>query len=140
MGLIDVILNLAGVLLWLSWRSLRSDPLVTTSPATLVGTLRRAEPQRLKGWQLLAGLAVLLLLRALLYRQIGPAAARLAATRPAPGWEQSRAIGNTAAWQAVDSAKHCAPLAPICVLTGILGRDGRGRRASKEWGSANTRL
>jgi uncharacterized protein YggT (Ycf19 family) len=74
MGLIDVILNLAGVLLWLSWRSLRFDPLVITSPATLVGTLRRAEPQRLKGWQLLAGLAVLLLLRALLYRQIGPAA------------------------------------------------------------------
>ena len=74
MGLIDVILNLAGVLLWLSWRSLRFDPLVITSPATLVGTLRRAEPQRLRGWQLLAGLAVLLLLRALLYRQIGPAA------------------------------------------------------------------
>jgi uncharacterized protein YggT (Ycf19 family) len=74
MGLIDVILNLAGVLLWLSWRSLRFDPLVITSPATLVGTLRRAEPQRLRGWQLLAGLAVLLLLRALLYRQIGSAA------------------------------------------------------------------
>lgn len=74
MGLIDIILNLAGVLLWLSWRSLRFDPLVITSPATLVGTLRRAEPQRLRGWQLLAGLAVLLLLRALLYRQIGPAA------------------------------------------------------------------
>ena len=74
MALIDVILNLAGVLLWLSWRSLRFDPLVITSPATLVGTLRRAEPRRLRGWQLLAGLAALLLLRALLYRQIGPAA------------------------------------------------------------------
>jgi uncharacterized protein YggT (Ycf19 family) len=74
MGLIDFILNLAGILLWLSWRSLRFDPLVITSPATLVGTLRRAEPRRLKGWQLLAGLAALLLLRALLYRQIGPAA------------------------------------------------------------------
>jgi len=74
MGLIDVILNLAGVLLWLSWRSLRFDPLVIASPATLIGTLRRAEPQRLRGWQLLAGLAVFLLLRALLYRQIGPAA------------------------------------------------------------------
>ena len=74
MALIDVILNLAGVLLWLSWRSLRFDPLVITSPATLVGTLRRAEPQRLRGWQLLASLAALILLRALLYRQIGPAA------------------------------------------------------------------
>ena len=57
MGLIDSILNLAGVLLWLSWRSIRFDPLVKTSPATLVGTLRRAEPRRLKGWQFLAGLA-----------------------------------------------------------------------------------
>ena len=74
MGLIDFILNLAGVLLWLSWRSLRSDPLVKTRPATLVGTLRRAGPHRMKGWLLLAGLAALLLLRPVLYHQIGPAA------------------------------------------------------------------
>jgi hypothetical protein len=74
MGLIDFILNLAGVLLWLGWRSIRLDPLVKTTPATLVGTLRRAEPRRLKGWQLLAGLAVLLVLRGTLYQQIGPEA------------------------------------------------------------------
>ena len=74
MGLIDFILNLAGVLLWLSWRSIRFDPLLRTTPATLVGTLRRAEPQRSRGWQLLAGLLTLLLLRAVLYRQIGPEA------------------------------------------------------------------
>jgi uncharacterized protein YggT (Ycf19 family) len=73
MGLIDFILNLAGVLLWLSWRSIRFDPLVKTTPATLIGTLRRAEPRRLKGWQFLVGLALLLVLRALLYRQIGSA-------------------------------------------------------------------
>lgn len=73
MDLIDFILNLAGVLLWLSWRSMRFDPLVKTTPATLVGTLRRAEPRRLKGWQSLVGLAALLLLRALLYRQTAPA-------------------------------------------------------------------
>jgi hypothetical protein len=73
MGLIDFILNLAGVLLWLSWRSMRFDPLVQTTPATLVGTLRRAEPRRLKGWQSLVGLAALLLLRAVLYRQTAPA-------------------------------------------------------------------
>jgi uncharacterized protein YggT (Ycf19 family) len=72
MGLIDFILNLAGVLLWLSWRSIRSDPLDKTRPATLAGTLRRAAPRRLKGWQLLVGLAALLVLRAVLYRQIGP--------------------------------------------------------------------
>jgi len=71
MGLIDFILNLAGVLLWLSWRSIRFDPLLKTRPATLIGTLRPAEPRRMKGWQLLAGLGVFLLLRAVLYQQIG---------------------------------------------------------------------
>jgi uncharacterized protein YggT (Ycf19 family) len=74
MGLIDFILDLAGVLVWLSWRSIRFDPLVKTTPATLVGTLRRAEPRRSKGWPHLAGLATLLVVRALLYRQIGPEA------------------------------------------------------------------
>jgi len=73
MGLIDFILNLAGVLLWLNWRSVRFDPLVKTTPATLVGTLRRAEPHRLKRWHLLTALGALLLLRALLYWQIGSA-------------------------------------------------------------------
>lgn len=73
MSLIDFILNLAGILLWLNWRSFAADPLSKTTPATLAGTLRRAEPQRLKGWHLLAGLVLLLLLRALLYWQIGPA-------------------------------------------------------------------
>jgi len=72
-SLIDFILNLAGLLLWLNWRSFGADPLSKTTPATLAGTLRRAEPQRLKGWHLLAGLTALLLLRALLYWQIGPA-------------------------------------------------------------------
>jgi uncharacterized protein YggT (Ycf19 family) len=74
MGLIDFILNLAGVLLWFSWRSMGMDPLTKTTPATLVGTLRRAGPRRLKGWQFLAGLAALLLLRAWLYCRIGPTA------------------------------------------------------------------
>jgi uncharacterized protein YggT (Ycf19 family) len=74
MGLIDFILDLAGVLVWLSWRSIRFDPLVKTTPATLVGTLRRAEPRRMKGWPYLVGLATLLVVRALLYRQIGPEA------------------------------------------------------------------
>ncbi len=71
MGLIDFILNLAALLLWLNWRSLRFDPLVRSTPATLVGTLRRAEPRRLKGWQLLVGLGALLLFRAWLYWALG---------------------------------------------------------------------
>ncbi len=74
MGWIDFILNLAGILLWLNWRSMRFDPLVRTSPATLAGTLRRAEPRRLKRWHSLAALGGLLLVRALLYWQLGPTA------------------------------------------------------------------
>jgi uncharacterized protein YggT (Ycf19 family) len=71
MGIIDFILNLAGLLLWLNWRSLRFDPLGKRTPATLIGTLRRAEPRRLRRWHLLAVLAGLLFLRAVLYWQIG---------------------------------------------------------------------
>jgi len=73
MGLIDFILNLAGLLLWLNWRSVRFDPLGKRTPATLIGTLRRAEPRRLRRWHLLAALGGLLLLRALFYWQIGSA-------------------------------------------------------------------
>ncbi len=71
MGIIDFILNLAGLLLWLNWRSLRFDPLGKRMPATLIGTLRRAEPQRLRRWHLPAALGGLLLLRAVFYWQIG---------------------------------------------------------------------
>jgi uncharacterized protein YggT (Ycf19 family) len=71
MGVIDFILNLAGLLLWLNWRSLRFDPLGQRTPATLIGTLRRAEPRRLRRWHLPAALGGLLLLRAVFYWQIG---------------------------------------------------------------------
>jgi hypothetical protein len=74
MALIDFILNLAGLLLWLNWRSVRFDPLGKRTPATLIGTLRRAEPKRLRRWHLLAALGGLLLLRAVFYWQIGSAA------------------------------------------------------------------
>jgi uncharacterized protein YggT (Ycf19 family) len=73
MALIDFILNLAGLLLWLNWRSVRLDPLGKRTPATLIGTLRRAEPKRWRRWHLLAALGGLLLLRALFYWQIGSA-------------------------------------------------------------------
>lgn len=71
MGAIDFILNLAGLLLWLSWRSMHLDPLVKSSPATLVGTLKRAEPRRLKAWQVSVLLSALIVMRALLYWLIG---------------------------------------------------------------------
>ena len=71
MGIIDFILNLAALLLWLNWRSLRFDPLGRRTPATLIGTLRRAEPQRLRHWHLLAAIGALLLVRAAFYWRIG---------------------------------------------------------------------
>jgi uncharacterized protein YggT (Ycf19 family) len=71
--LIDFILNVAGLLLWLNWRSIRFDPALRARPATLAGTLRRAEPLRLKRWHFLAGLGGLLFFRALFYWQVGPA-------------------------------------------------------------------
>jgi uncharacterized protein YggT (Ycf19 family) len=73
MTIIDFILNIVGLLLWLSWRSAKFDPLVKTSPASLAGALRRAEPNRLRGWHYLGALAGLLLIRGCLYWQIGPA-------------------------------------------------------------------
>lgn len=73
MAVIDFILNLAGLLLWLNWRSARFDPLQRTSASSLAGTLRRAEPSRSPRWFPLAGLLVLLFARALLYWQFGAA-------------------------------------------------------------------
>jgi uncharacterized protein YggT (Ycf19 family) len=74
MGLIDFILNLAGLLLWINWRSARFDPLNKRTPATLIGTLRRAAPSRWRRWHLLAVIGGLLILRALIFWQIGSAA------------------------------------------------------------------
>jgi len=71
MGIVDFILNLAGLLLWLNWRSNRFDPLVKRAPATLMGTLRPAAPKRLRRWHLLGFIAVLLLVRALIYWWLG---------------------------------------------------------------------
>lgn len=70
---IDFILNVAGLLLWLNWRSVRLDPFNRGIPATLAGTVRRAEPMRLKRWHFLAALAGLLFIRAFFYEHIGPA-------------------------------------------------------------------
>jgi uncharacterized protein YggT (Ycf19 family) len=74
MTLLDQILNLVCVLLWLNWRSHAADPLTLATPVTLAGTLRRAENRRFKGWKFLAAVILLLLFRAIIYRQIGPGA------------------------------------------------------------------
>lgn len=72
MDYVDSILNLAGLLLWLNWRSIRFDPLMKRTPATLMGTLRPAAPQKFHRWHLLLFLAGLLFLRAMAYRWIAP--------------------------------------------------------------------
>lgn len=71
MSLIHFILDVAGLLLWLSWRSIPFDPLAQATPATLAGTVRRVEPSRLKRWHFLAALVGLLVLRSFFYWQIG---------------------------------------------------------------------
>lgn len=73
MSLIDLILNLAGLLLWISWRAVPFDPLTKTKPATLTGTLRRAEPTRVRPWHFLIALVLLLVARAVFYWLVGPA-------------------------------------------------------------------
>ena len=72
MGIVDFILNLAGLLLWLNWRSIRFDPLMKRTPATLMGTLRPAAPQKMRRWHLLLFLVALLFLRAVLYHWLAP--------------------------------------------------------------------
>jgi uncharacterized protein YggT (Ycf19 family) len=72
-GYVDFILNLAGLLLWLNWCSVRFDPLEKRTPATLLGTLRPASPGKNRRWHLLVYIVALLFLRAVIYRWLGGA-------------------------------------------------------------------
>ena len=72
MSIVDFILNLAGLLLWLNWRSIHFDPLVKRLPATLMGTLRPAAPDKFRRWHLLALIVGLVVLRAAAYRWVAP--------------------------------------------------------------------
>jgi uncharacterized protein YggT (Ycf19 family) len=71
MLIVDFILNLAGLLIWLGWRSKRFDPLIKGRPATLMGTLRPASTKPRHRWHLLALIGGMLLLRALIYWGMG---------------------------------------------------------------------
>ncbi|MBI3852919.1 MAG: YggT family protein [Verrucomicrobia bacterium] len=73
MGLIDFILNLAGLLLWFNWRSRRFDPIAKSAPLTLVGMLKKTSSARLPQWKYPLALLSLLAVRALFYWQIGAA-------------------------------------------------------------------
>jgi uncharacterized protein YggT (Ycf19 family) len=73
MGLINAILNLAGLLLWLGWRDMTTGSLLQNPITPLARTLRPAGPAGLLRWKYLGGLGGLLLLRANIYWWIGPA-------------------------------------------------------------------
>src|SRR5690349_5585599 len=84
MGLINFILNLAGLLLWLGWRQARVESLTPVSVASLIRTLRRAGPSEWERWKYFGGLLALLLGRAVFYRWIGPVANWTPAVAVAP--------------------------------------------------------
>jgi uncharacterized protein YggT (Ycf19 family) len=73
MVLIDIILNLAALLLWLNLRSVRFEASIRNPAAWLAGLMSRTQTGRLKRWYILTALLGLLTLRALFYWQVGPA-------------------------------------------------------------------
>lgn len=72
MLLVDLFLNLAGLLMWVSWRGI-SGLEAAGSAGTILGNLRPAERVRQPRWGYLAALVGLLFFRAVIYRQVGPA-------------------------------------------------------------------
>jgi hypothetical protein len=73
MNLIDWILNLAGLFLWVDWRSGRVAR--HHSVISLASALRETEARTGRGWASLAILAVILLVRPLFYSTVGGAVA-----------------------------------------------------------------
>jgi hypothetical protein len=91
LDIIDLILNVAGLLLWLNWRTVKLEPV--HRPATLAGTVRRTEPLPLRRWHFLVALFLLLIVRAIFYGHIGPAVnwtPRLDLTIVAPAFPLTR--------------------------------------------------
>lgn len=70
MDRVDLLLNFAGLLLWLGWRAI---PLRTAAPrpATISGVLRQADSTPRHRWRFLGFLFALLGLRAVFYWRIG---------------------------------------------------------------------
>jgi uncharacterized protein YggT (Ycf19 family) len=72
MPLVNAILNVAVLLLWISWHASRFDPLARPTASTLVGTLRKTGAVRTRDWTFPLVIVGLLLLRAVFYWQVGP--------------------------------------------------------------------
>ena len=71
--LLDWLLNLGGLALWVNWRAIAHEP-SGVPRLSIASTLRRAESRPAHRWIYLVALAALLLLRSLLYWQLGSTA------------------------------------------------------------------
>jgi hypothetical protein len=70
MLLLNLLLNLAGLLLWFGFRIVGLDRQTKLRPLSLASTLKRAETKPARPWSLLATLLALLVGRSLLYWQL----------------------------------------------------------------------
>jgi uncharacterized protein YggT (Ycf19 family) len=73
MGSINLILDLAGVLIWFYWRTMAHAQAAPSAGVSLLATLKRAEAARPTRGSPLFALAALLLVRTFFYWHIGPA-------------------------------------------------------------------
>jgi len=73
MDWLNLLLDLAGLLLWLNWWALSFAPRARPPHTSLFWTLKVAVPRRSRGWHFLTGLVGLLGVRSLLYWQLGSA-------------------------------------------------------------------
>jgi uncharacterized protein YggT (Ycf19 family) len=73
MAFIDIILNLAGLLLWLNFRASHLSVNAPAAALSLASTLKRPEQNRSNRWISLGGLVALLFFRAVFYWDIGSA-------------------------------------------------------------------
>ena len=71
MNLLNTILNLAALLLWIDWRSGRAFARGPKPVISITNTLRETERSHWRSWRTVAGLLILLLLRALFYWSVG---------------------------------------------------------------------
>src|SRR4051812_41228510 len=69
-GLIDFLLNVVGLLLWFNWRA-SGFKLAAPGVVSLAATIQRTEAIEPRRWFSFACLIALLIVRALLYCQIG---------------------------------------------------------------------
>lgn len=74
MPVIDIILNCVCLLLWLNWRSRRMINVPRVPGLALIGTLTRAGASAPERWTSPLALLVILLLRAVIYAQVGHSA------------------------------------------------------------------